>query len=498
MNHVAARAPTGELLPSPSLTEGKGQPEQTLNPYGLGIDCHSRFFHVCLIVAKGTEFLRFERRVHADWRDLRLAHAWVFEVLSRHGIPANDDDLRYTLESTSHYHMPLCIAWKGRPSIINPADSSNVRRKTDVLDARKLAYHSLTGLWRASWLAPSHIQELRVVTLQRAKMLGERSRLSNRINNDLLRFGHTVGQLGPINGTVVRPLVEDFCRNSRVHIHEEYFSSQLLPAGVKRVFAWRWARIDQITSEVKELEKLAFEIVDALEWNIRGGEVVNGKDLRRNLETVPGVGPMTVITWLAEVGDITRFSHVKQLCAYAGLDPSLQVSADKVTSRKSRKGNARLNAALRQSARAMLSMKFGSRFTGWVRAYLGRNANGGKGKALKAIARRLCKAMFYVHLKCEPFDECGFRPLLSETSYPICDVEEMGFSANVVRILKSTGLHTSKQVVEAFFSDLARRPGCGETTIHQVSTWISHQSILPQKCVLKTNGDPETPALSGD
>ena len=41
--------------------------------------------------------------------------------------------------------------------------------------------------------------------------------------------------------------------------------------------------------------------------------------------------------WLAEVGAITRFDHVKKACAYAGLDASLGVSAGKVTSGFTRK-----------------------------------------------------------------------------------------------------------------------------------------------------------------
>jgi len=35
--------------------------------------------------------------------------------------------------------MPLCLAWRGRPAVINPSDTGHVRRKTDRLDAGKLA-----------------------------------------------------------------------------------------------------------------------------------------------------------------------------------------------------------------------------------------------------------------------------------------------------------------------------------------------------------------------
>jgi hypothetical protein len=106
---------------------------------------------------------------------------------------------------------------------------------------------------------------------------------------------------------------------------------------------------------------------------------------------------------------------------------------------------------------------------------LGRHVNPGKSKALKAMARRLCKALYYVHLRCEPFDDRKYRPLLSESSYPQCTVAEMGFSSRVTRILKENGLLTSKQIVEAFYSDLWRRPGCGKATVQQVADWIDRQ-----------------------
>ena len=82
--------------------------------------------------------------------------------------------------------------------------------------------------------------------------------------------------------------------------------------------------------------------------------------------------------------------------------------------------------------------------------------------------------MYYVHLRCEPFDDTKYRPLLSESSYPLCDVSKMGFTKRVENALRSAGIQTSKQVVEAFTkSDLARRPGCGEATVQAVAIWVN-------------------------
>ena len=162
-----------------------------------------------------------------------------------------------------------------------------------------------------------------------------------------------------------------------------------------------------------------------------------------------------MITWLAEIGDITRFGSVNKLLAYGGLDPSDQISAGKVTGTKTRKGNARLHGALRNAARAMLTHAPSCKFSMWARAYMGRHSRGGKSKAIHALARRIGKALYYCHLKNEPFDDSGYHALLSESSYPLCPVEEMGLSAGVVRILKGNGLRD----VAAGRRRVLQRPG---------------------------------------
>ena len=475
---VSHTAPTGELLTSP-VVDGKGQPSQELNQYGVGVDCHSAFVQICVLIPDRREIQKIECKVSTLWSELRSAQSWVLLVLRRHGIEVAPSELRYTCESTGQYHMPLCQAWRGRPSVINPSDTSHVRRKTDRLDARKLAQHSLHGLWRQSWMAPDDIQELRVLAIQRGKLVSERGRLSNRINGDILRFGHTIGQVGAINGPVVRPLIEDFCSTGKVGLHREYFSDVVIPPGVSLVLGQRWKRIDELTGEIKVVEKACTSLVDSLVFNLGGGREALGSELMACLQSIPGVGIWTAIVWLSEVGDIDRFPTVNHLIAYAGLDPSDQISAGKVVGTKVRKGNKRLHNALRNAARAMLRCAPNCLFSVWARAYIGRQSRASKSKAIHALARRVCKAMYYCHRRKEHFDESKYRELLRESSYPDCAVEAMGLSAAVVRILKGNGLYTSRQVVDAFHSDLGRRPGCGKTTVQAVGAWINSQRKRP-------------------
>jgi transposase len=54
------------------------------------------------------------------------------------------------------------------------------------------------------------------------------------------------------------------------------------------------------------------------------------KERLRRLRTVPGVGPITALTWALEIGDYRRFSSIKQAISYCGLCGEEKSSADEV------------------------------------------------------------------------------------------------------------------------------------------------------------------------
>ena len=42
-------------------------------------------------------------------------------------------------------------------------------------------------------------------------------------------------------------------------------------------------------------------------------------DRIKRLRTVPGVGPITALTWALEIGDVSRFRSIRQAISYCGL-----------------------------------------------------------------------------------------------------------------------------------------------------------------------------------
>lgn len=60
-------------------------------------------------------------------------------------------------------------------------------------------------------------------------------------------------------------------------------------------------------------QRLDRALISSLEWDLLLSERL------RRLRTIPGVGPITALTWALEIGDHTRFQSVKDAISYCGL-----------------------------------------------------------------------------------------------------------------------------------------------------------------------------------
>ena len=132
------------------LNVKNGGEVRPLYDYGVGIDTHRDFIQVCVLVREGSAIKMYESEHRTTWESLVNAGKWAVNIIMEKSTPTIEPEpLRYTIESTSTYHLSVIKAIKGNPSVVNPvlAGSTKRKRKTDVLDARILSYHSMTGLW---------------------------------------------------------------------------------------------------------------------------------------------------------------------------------------------------------------------------------------------------------------------------------------------------------------------------------------------------------------
>lgn len=106
-----------------------------------------------------------------------------------------------------------------------------------------------------------------------------------------------------------------------------------------------------IDKYVKLLTHIQNLLADVRDQMIKQAELSPNYDL---LLSNPGVGEMTASTILSEIGNITTFPAVKQLVAYAGVDPTVYQSGNfKASNNKiSKRGSTYLRKALYQATSA--------------------------------------------------------------------------------------------------------------------------------------------------
>ena len=172
---------------------------------------------------------------------------------------------------------------------------AHARLKNDRVDARTLAHLLRTDLLPEAWIAPRPVKELRMVLRHRAALVRQRTLLKTRVHAVLADRGIDAPAAlwaGPGRKwlakvdlpDVERQVVEDLC-------------------GLLDAIELPIARLER---QIKELAK-PDPRVDAL-------------------LQMPGVGLLTAMTLVSEIGDISRFPDARKLCAWAGLTPTVRNS----------------------------------------------------------------------------------------------------------------------------------------------------------------------------
>lgn len=448
-----------------------------LHDYGMGIDTHRDFIQVCVLVREGSTIKMYESEHQTTWEGLVNAGKWARNIIREKSIPTIcPDPLRYAIESTSTYHLPVIKAIGGVPSIINPMLAGSSKRKTDVLDARLLSYQNMTGLWAESFVIPPQIHEFRLLMKQRDCSVRACTALANRINNYILRFGHTLGSYKSVRSMENRAVIEDMCENDYVYTDHDseipsgqFICPDGLPQEVKKIIKTMYAEYDAYDKKALHYQKLAVRYAEKISWETDYGDV-KGDTLIKNLLTVPGVGELTALVWLSEIVTPLRFPTPSQLAAYCGCDPSLKVSAGKVTSQTRRKGNAKLHSQLIRTAGACIN-RHSEPFGQWGYAISKKHVKGGYKKASGAVARRIAVSLYYVHKQNKPFTYEKYT--FYQVDVPYTRLSDMGFKKRLENMLATNGLVDSKSITESYTTGkIHGLKGFGKKSAQDVNTWI--------------------------
>jgi len=140
-------------------------------------------------------------------------------------------------------------------------------------------------------------------------------------------------------------------------------------------------------------QKLDYALVSSLERDPLWGERL------KRLRTVPGVGPITSLTWALEIGDYTRFQSIKEAISYCGLCGDEKSSADKgLRMPLSKQRNKHIQRTLIEAG------KFAIRFNHELaEIYEKERDRGNANRATLAVARKLVAHLLAVDRRRQSF-----------------------------------------------------------------------------------------------
>jgi transposase len=312
----------------------------------------------------------------------------------------NEGVTHVAMESTGVYWKPIFNILEERFEIllVNARQFRNVPgRKTDVKDCQWIAQLLQHGLLKGSFIPPRPQRELRDLTRQRAQIMDERSRISNRIQKVLedanVKLGSVASDVVGVSGRLmleaiisgqddVQKLADLAQRRLRGKIPQ---LEQALSGKLTDHHRWMLRLLmDQLSSNEALLARLDERIAQCT----RPVEPV----LER-LDEIPGIDVRVAQVLMAEIGpEMKPFPSDAHLASWAGICPGNNESAGKRRSGKATKGSRWLRQALVQAAWAA-SRKKGSYFQAHARNLIHRR---GKKRGLVAVAHSLLLVIYHM------------------------------------------------------------------------------------------------------
>ena len=250
--------------------------------YYIGLDIHKKTISYCIKDASGKVFGEGEvaaTRADVDrWmRDLpqpwtvameaTLFTGWVYDQLRPQAAAAK----------VAHPLMLRAIA--------------AAKKKNDRVDAAKIADCLRCDFLPECYMASSATRERRRTLRYRNLMVRQLTQLKNKMAGLLMESGVSY---------------------NKAKLHQPGYFTELL------------ATNQEIDASLQPLLRLNREMLVRLERTERGLLKALTRDGQlagrvKRLMTIPGIGPVTALTWVLEVGDVTRMTSVKDSISYCGL-----------------------------------------------------------------------------------------------------------------------------------------------------------------------------------
>lgn len=195
--------------------------------------------------------------------------------------------------------------------VVNPADvptkSKERRRKTDRIDAKKLARELSVGHLEGIYIPEEKSESLRTLVRLRRQLVTDQTRQKNRIKSLLMFLGEKVPE----------------------EVEEKRWSNKYIESLRNLSFKYPESKmtLEELLNGLSSIRKQIASIVNQLKKYVRENEET--REIIELLKSVPGIGFTLAIILYSEIIDIKRFNRLDELSSYVGLSPAVYSSAEK-------------------------------------------------------------------------------------------------------------------------------------------------------------------------
>lgn len=244
--------------------------------------------------------------------------------------------------------------------------------KTDKKDIHRMLTQLISGTVPEVWVPPVPVRELRSLISFRWRLTKQITMSKNRLHSVVQRFN-----LDPPEGGLLTE------KNSGWWEEQEF--SDLTGFEVEHDLEI----VETLEAQKEALDQKLAELSNSEPW---ASDMVF-------LMQIPGMGLILSMVVLSAIGDITRFSHAKELVGYSGLSAGVHISGETNRSKPiTKEGRKELRWAMVEAAwRAKESDPY------WKAQFKRLEKRMPKNKAIVSIARRMLVSIWHILTKRETY-----------------------------------------------------------------------------------------------
>jgi transposase len=334
--------------------------------YYIGLDVHKKTISYCVKDAAGRAHM--EGKIGSTRREL---DAWIRTLPQPRTIA-----MEATIFTGWIYDHLLPHAEKikvAHPLMLRAIAAA--KRKNDRIDASKIADCLRCDFLPECDMASTEIRDRRRTLRYRELLVKQIVQMKNRVSGLLMEKGVT---------------------HTKRRLHKVGYFAELM-AESKEIDASIRPLLKLSREHIVRAQKLDYALVSSLER-----DPLLAERLKR-LRTVPGVGPITALTWALEIGDYTRFPSVKEAIRYCGLCGAEKSSADKVMRTPiSKQRNKHIQHVLVEAAKLAPRLDHGLALI-----YEKEMQKGNRNRATLAVARKIVAYLLAVERRKQDFVSAG-------------------------------------------------------------------------------------------